>query len=176
MAVAPVEYFRCRRERGQIGPVVAWTVEAVIRLLMTVNGRLATRAIALGPYLQEIARQYSSHTEHGAYYGVDMGFFTPATEVERTALRAVHDLPADAFVIFFSSRMSHEKDPETVLRATALARGGGVFSATSIARLVAATRISLALAGSLGLPDVSEWARAARRTSDDRGRRLLSGG
>ena len=155
MAVAPVEYFRCRRERGQIGPVVAWTVEAVIRLLMTVNGRLATRAIALGPYLQEIARRYSSHTEHGAYYGVDMGFFTPATDAERTALRAAHDLPADAFVIFFSSRMSHEKDPETVLRATALARAEGLNAV--LLNLGGGYKDFLALAASLGLPDASQW-------------------
>jgi len=155
MAVAPVEYFRCRRERGQIGPVVAWTVEAVIRLLMTVNGRLATRAIALGPYLQEIARRYSSHTEHGAYYGVDMGFFTPAADAERTALRAAHDLPADAFVIFFSSRMSHEKDPETVLRATALARAEGLNAV--LLNLGGGYKDFVALAASLGLPDASQW-------------------
>jgi D-inositol-3-phosphate glycosyltransferase len=155
MAVAPVEYFRCRRERGQIGPVVAWAVEAVIRLLMTINGRLATRAIALGPYLQGIAKRYSPRTEHGAYYGVDMGFFTPATDAERTALRAAHDLPADAFVIFFSSRMSHEKDPETVLRATALARAEGLNAV--LLNLGGGYQDFVALAASLGLPNASQW-------------------
>ena len=58
MALPPVEYFRCRRERGQIGALGAWAGEAVIRTLMTVNGRLATRCLALGPYLQDIARHY----------------------------------------------------------------------------------------------------------------------
>jgi glycosyltransferase involved in cell wall biosynthesis len=155
MAIAPVEYFRCRRERGQIGLVVAWGVEGVIRLLMTINGRLATRAMALGPYLRGIARQYSSRTEHSAYYGVDTRFFTPATDAERMALRAAHDLPADAFVIFFSSRMSHEKDPETVLRATALARADGLNAV--LLNLGGGFKDFVALATSLGLPDASKW-------------------
>ncbi len=71
MGVAPVEYFRCRRERHQIGRLKAIMGEAVIRSLMLINGRLVARSIAMGPYLRTIAEKYSSRCGLGLYYGVD---------------------------------------------------------------------------------------------------------
>jgi hypothetical protein len=47
MGVSPVEYFRGRRARRQVGPMKAWAGEAVIRFLMTVNGKLAKNVYAL---------------------------------------------------------------------------------------------------------------------------------
>jgi D-inositol-3-phosphate glycosyltransferase len=41
-------------------------------------------------------------------------------------LRQRLDLPARKFVVLLSSRISHEKDPETVLRAVGLARARGL--------------------------------------------------
>jgi glycosyltransferase involved in cell wall biosynthesis len=155
MAISPVEYFRCRRERGQIGPLTAFAVEGVIRGLMTVNGRLATRCIALGPYLTNIAARYSTRTRAGAYYGIDTDAFSPATPEERTALRVKRDLPVDRFVIFLASRVSHEKDPETVLRATALARARGLNAV--LINLGGGYKEFLALAAELGLPDATDW-------------------
>jgi glycosyltransferase involved in cell wall biosynthesis len=155
MAVSPIEYFRCRRERGQIGWVTAVAVEAVIRVLMTVNGRLATRCIALGPYLADIAARYCARTGLGAYYGVDTKVFGPATDAERTALRMKRDLPIDRFVIFLSSRISHEKDPETVLRATALARARGLDAV--LINLGGGYKEFLTLAAALGLSDATTW-------------------
>src|SRR4029079_3423993 len=58
MAIAPVKNFRCRRRRGQIGWAKALLGEAAIRGMMTFNGRLATRAAALGPYLPGIDAPY----------------------------------------------------------------------------------------------------------------------
>ena len=55
MGVSPIEYFQCRRERRQIGPITAWLGETVIRFLMTFNGRFATRCLAMGPYLRDVA-------------------------------------------------------------------------------------------------------------------------
>lgn len=126
MALAPVEYFRCRRTRGQISAAKAWAGEIAIRSLMTVNGRLSTRCLALGSYLQPIARRYCTHTEAGAYYGVDTSYFKPVSPSERLGLRAACSLPADRFVVLLSSRISHEKDPETIIRATAKARERGL--------------------------------------------------
>src|SRR5947207_7472133 len=126
MGVAPAEYFRCGRERRQIAPGRAWIGETVIRFLMTVNGKLATKCLAMGPYLRDIALQYCPRSEVGLYYGVDTGVFAPADTAERHALRVRRDLPIDCFMIFLSSRISHEKDPETVVRATALARAQGL--------------------------------------------------
>jgi glycosyltransferase involved in cell wall biosynthesis len=155
LLIAPVEYFHCRRERGQISAARAWTIESIIRILMTVNGRLCTRCLALGPYLREIAARYCPRTEPGAYYGVDVSFFKPATDAERRTLRAAHDLPVDRFVVFLASRISHEKDPETVLRASALARARGLDLV--LLNLGGGYRHFLALADRLGLPDPASW-------------------
>ena len=123
MGISPLEYFRCRRERRQIGPVTSWLGSALIRTLVTINGRLATRCLAMGPYLRDVASQWCARSEIGLYYGVDVEHFRPADADERVApANARLDLPPDKFLIVLSSRISHEKDPETVLRAVALAR------------------------------------------------------
>lgn len=153
--LAPVEYFRCRRERGQIGPLAAWGGEAVIRTLMTINGHFSTRCVALGEYLRGIASQYCARTVLGGYYGVDTSFFSPADPGERAAIRAKLALPEDAFVIFLASRISHEKDPETVLRATALARERGLNAV--LMNLSGGYRDFLALAKQMSLPDPDAW-------------------
>lgn len=155
MGVAPVEYYRCRRERRQIGPLRAWGGEVVIRFLMTFNGRLATRCLAMGPYLRDVAARYCPRSEVGLYYGVDTQVFCPANEQERAALRRKRDLPLDKFIVFLSSRISHEKDPETVLRATALARQKGLDAV--IINLSGGYQDFVKLAHELGLKDPDEW-------------------
>jgi glycosyltransferase involved in cell wall biosynthesis len=155
MGIAPVEYFRCRRERGQVGRVKALAGEAVIRALMTANGRLAARCLAMGPYLRDVAARYCPRSEVGLYYGVDTDFFRPAGDDERAELRARRDLPPDKFVIFLSSRISHEKDPETVLRATALARARGLDAV--LINLGGGYKDFLQLARELELPDIESW-------------------
>ncbi|HEX7955480.1 MAG TPA: glycosyltransferase, partial [Pyrinomonadaceae bacterium] len=155
MGVAPVEYFRCRRERGQVGRGKALAGEAVIRALMSVNGRLAARCLAMGPYLRDVAARYCARSEVGLYYGVDTDFFRPADDEERAALRGARDLPRDRFVIFLSSRISHEKDPETVLRATALARARGLDAV--LINLGGGYKDFLRLARELGLQDTESW-------------------
>jgi len=155
MGVAPLEYWACRWERRQIAywkHLLGW---GVIKTLMTVNGRLATGWLGMGPYLRDIGRRYCPRSEVGLYYGVDTDYFRPATASERAALRHARDLPADAFVIFFSSRISHEKDPETVLAATHLARTRGLNAV--VLNLGGGYKDFLALARSMGLPDVERW-------------------
>lgn len=155
MGIAPVEYFRCRRERRQIGPLKAWIGEAVIRSLMTFNGMFATRCLAMGPYLRDIAARYCPRSEVGLYYGVDTDSFCPAGDEERARLRVRRDLPLDKFIIFLSSRISHEKDPETVLRATALARAKGLDAV--VINLGGGYKDFLKLAHELHLPNPDEW-------------------
>lgn len=155
MALPPVEYFRCRRERGLVGAAAAWAGEAVIRTLMAVNGRLATRCVALGPYLQDIAGTCCARTEAGYYYGVDVATFQPASANERTALRQRLDLPNDAFLILLASRMSHEKDPETVLQAVAAARARGLNAV--LLNLGGGYEQFIELARSMGIPDSARW-------------------
>jgi glycosyltransferase involved in cell wall biosynthesis len=155
MGVAPAEYFRCRYERGRIG-WCEWAVgDLVIRSLMAVNGRLATRCLAMGPYLRDVARRYCPRSEIGRYYGVDTDVFRPAGDVERRELRRRWGLPEDRFLIFLSSRISHEKDPETVLRATALARARGLDAV--LLNLGGGYQVFLRLAHELKLPGADEW-------------------
>lgn len=155
MGVAPLEYFRCRRERGQVGLLKFWAGDTLIRTLMAINGRLATRCLAMGPYLREVAARCCPRTEIGLYYGVDVDHFRPATEAERLAIRCRYDLPAHRFVILLSSRISHEKDPETVLRAVAVARSKGLEA--MVLNLGGGYQQFLQLARDLALPDVDQW-------------------
>ena len=128
VALPAREYFRCRRRRGQIGAAAALAGEWVIRLLMTINGRLSTRCVALGTYLAELTRPYCPRTVLGGYYGVDTRTFTPATDDERRELRRKLDLPSEHSSCF-SRAGSATKDPETVLRAVARLRGRGLTRA-----------------------------------------------
>jgi glycosyltransferase involved in cell wall biosynthesis len=155
MAISPVEYFRCRRERKQIGPVPALAGEAMIRFLLAANGLLATRCIALGPYLLDLARAISPRAVPGLYYGIDTDIFRPAGPEERQALRVKLGLPLDRFLIVFSSRISHEKDPETVLRAAALARRDGL--GLMLLNLGGGYREFLRLADTLNIPGINDW-------------------
>jgi glycosyltransferase involved in cell wall biosynthesis len=155
MNLPPVEYFRCRRERGQIGFLKAWVGELTIRFLMTCNGILATKCLALGPYLCQVASRYSSRVEMVLYYGIDTKLYCPVDELERMELRRKCQLPADKFVVFFSSRVSHEKDPETVLRAVALAREKGLDAV--VVNLGGTYQDFLKLAEQMGFQGADQW-------------------
>jgi D-inositol-3-phosphate glycosyltransferase len=102
-----------------------------------------------------VAAEYCPRSEVGLYYGVDTSVFKPADSAERRMLRTRRDLPLDRFVIFLSSRISHEKDPETVLQATALARSRGLDAV--VINLGGGYKDFLALADKLALPDASSW-------------------
>ena len=155
VGISPLEYFQCRRERRLIGPLAAWAGGAVIRALATINGRLATRCLAMGPYLRDVASQWCAHCEIGLYYGVDVEHFRPADADERLQLRARLDLPRNRFLVVLSSRISHEKDPETVLLAVAHARKRGLDAI--LLNLGDGDREFLALPARLGIQDAAAW-------------------
>jgi D-inositol-3-phosphate glycosyltransferase len=155
MGISPLEYFHCRRERRQIG-LARWLVgSALIRTLASINGRLAARCLAMGPYLRDVASEWCARSEIGLYYGVDVEQFRPADEHERARLRGDLDLPSGKFLVVLSSRISHEKDPETVLRAVALARQRGLDAI--LLNLSGGHREFLALPAGLGLADAGSW-------------------
>lgn len=154
LGTSPLEYFRCRRERRQIGPVTWWCGNAVIRTLAAINGRLATRCLAMGPYLREVASGWCARSDIGLYYGVDVDLFRPADADERARLRHRLRLPPGKFLIVLSSRISHEKDPETVVRAVALARRRGLDAV--LLNLGGGYREFLGLPARLGI-DASSW-------------------
>ncbi len=153
--VPATEYFRCRRERRQVGWLTAICGEAVIRMLLTVNGKVVARCAAWGPYLQSIARAYCSRVVAGHYYGIDVRAFRPASKEERAELRRRHNLPLDRFLVLFPSRISHEKDPETALKSVALLRRLGVDAV--ILNLGGGYESFLRMAAEMGLPLGKEW-------------------
>jgi hypothetical protein len=155
MAISPVEYFRCRRERGQLGAIGSWAGEWAIRALMAINGRLATTCLALGPYLCDVSSRVCPRTQMGYYYGVDTDLFRPADDPTRARLRRQLNLPADSFLIVLASRISHEKDPETVLRAAAWARARGIN--LTVLNLGGGFDEFLRLARALNIPDHERW-------------------
>jgi glycosyltransferase involved in cell wall biosynthesis len=155
LATSPVEYFKCRRERGQIDVATSWLGESLIRALMTINGKLATRCLALGPYLCDVSSRICARTEMGYYYGVDTELYRPADDDARARLRRRLSLPAGRFLIVLASRISHEKDPETVLHAVARARDQGLDAV--LLNLGGGYEQFLALADSLGIPDHQTW-------------------
>ncbi len=155
LCASPLEYFRCRRERRQISLPIALLGEFAIWTLLTLNGRLTWRCIAMGPYLAGVAGQYCPRVSVGLYYGVDTNIFRPVTMPERAQLRERLDLPSERFIVFLSSRISHEKDPETVLRAVSIARAKGLDAI--LVNLSGGFRDFLKLARELGLPEVERW-------------------
>jgi D-inositol-3-phosphate glycosyltransferase len=70
-------------------------------------------------------------------------------------LRKKLTLPDDKFLILLSSRISHEKDPETVIRATAIARGRGLDA--MLINLGGGYKQFLQLAGRLQGSDAEMW-------------------
>jgi glycosyltransferase involved in cell wall biosynthesis len=122
---------------------------------MAVNGRLAARCLALGPYLRDIAARSCPRTDAGYYYGVDVTTFHPASADQKKTIRRRLDLPADAFLIVLASRISHEKDPETVLRAVSAARSRGLNAV--LLNLGGGYQQFIDLAASMGIPDSSQW-------------------
>ena len=126
LGTSPVEYFRCRRQRKQISHIESVAGELFLRVAMSVSGRLGTAVLTTGPYLRELAAAIPARVVEGYYCGIDTALFKPVTDKQREALRVRHELPLDKFIVLFSSRISHEKDPETVLRAVAMARLRGL--------------------------------------------------
>ena len=155
MGISPIEYFRCRRERGQIGALAGIGGELAIRTLMWANGAMASRTLVMGSYLAQVAAPFSTRVAQGRYYGVDTALFRPASPAERVELRRRLDLPVDRFLVLLSSRISHEKDPETVLRAVATVRARGVDAL--VLNLGGGHREFLALAHALGLESPAHW-------------------
>lgn len=155
MGISPVEYFKCRRERGQIGAVASWAGESLIRTLMFINGRLADRCLALGPHLCAVSARVCPRTEMGYYYGVDTELFRPADDEVRARIRRRRGLPVDSFLIVLASRVTHEKDPETVVQAVARARARGLDAV--LLNLGGGYEEFVALARSLDVPHHDQW-------------------
>ena len=155
LGTSPVEYFHCRRVRGQVGMLRGWASEIFLASAMRVTGALSSAVVTTGPYLRDMAKRLAPRVFEGYYCGIDTSLFTPVTPDERASLRERLQFPPGKFVILFPSRISHEKDPETVLKATALARERGLDAV--VMNLGGGFQDFLACARTLGLPECEEW-------------------
>ena len=155
LGTSPVEYFHCRRVRGQVGPLRAWASETFLAGAMRVTGALSSAVVTTGPYLKQMAARLAPRVFEGYYCGIDTGLFRPVPPEQRACLRERLQFPAGKFVILFPSRISHEKDPETVLRATALVRDRGLDAV--VMNLGGGFQDFLACARGLGLQGCEEW-------------------
>jgi D-inositol-3-phosphate glycosyltransferase len=126
LVCSPTEaYYRCRRLAGGGKPYRA--VEALaIRVLARLNALTGQRYAVLSPYLASIVRGHGTQRPvHVApVYGVDTRLFAPSREPRQT-IRARLALPLEAALVFFSSRIAPEKDPDTLLAAVGLLRREG---------------------------------------------------
>jgi glycosyltransferase involved in cell wall biosynthesis len=156
LGTSPVEYFHCRRIRGQVGPVRAWAAETFLAAAMKVTGALSAAVVTTGPYLGAMAARLASRVVEGYYCGIDTSLFKPVSGDERARIRERLQFPPGKFVILFPSRVSHEKDPETVLKAAAMARERGLDAV--VMNLGGGFQEFIACARRLGLRDCDEWA------------------
>jgi glycosyltransferase involved in cell wall biosynthesis len=155
LGTSPVEYFHCRRIRGQVGPIRAWASETFLAMAMKVTGALSSAVVTTGPYLGAMAARLASQVVEGYYCGIDTTLFKPVCLDQRARLRERLQFPAGKFVILFPSRISHEKDPETVLKATAMARDRGLDAV--VMNLGGGFQDFLDCARGLGLRGCEEW-------------------
>lgn len=155
LGTSPVEYFHCRRIRGQVGPFRAWASETFLATAMRVTGALSSAVVTTGPYLGAMAARMASRVFEGYYCGIDTNLFKPVSDEQRARLRERLQFPRGKFVILFPSRISHEKDPETVLKATAAARARGLDAV--VMNLGGGFEDFLACARRLGMQGCDKW-------------------
>jgi len=155
LGTSPVEYFHCRRLRGQVGALRAWASEMFLGCAMRVTGALSSAVVTTGPYLEQMAARLAPRVFEGYYCGIDTGLFRPVSPEQRARLRERLQFPVGRFVILFPSRISHEKDPETVLRATAMARDRGLDAV--VMNLGGGFQDFLTCGRRLGLRGCEEW-------------------
>jgi glycosyltransferase involved in cell wall biosynthesis len=125
LVCSPTEaYYRCRQRDGDRPFRQAeWFG---IRVLAWLNARVGGQYVVLSPYLTSKVRGHGTRRPIAIVpvYGVDLRVFAPASE-PRAAVRRRLGLPVDPALVFFSSRIAPEKDPDTLLAAVAALRRDG---------------------------------------------------
>jgi glycosyltransferase involved in cell wall biosynthesis len=126
LVCSPVaEYYACRR-LDTTGRPYRWHESLAIDVLARLNAWLGRRYVVLSEYLGGVVRTYRASASVAVIpvYGVDTEVFNPSTEPRREIRRRL-GLPETPALIFFSSRIAPEKDPDTLLDAVRLLRNQG---------------------------------------------------
>ena len=152
LVCSPVEgYYACRRQDGSGKPFrrAEWIA---IHLLARINARVGRHYVVLSRYLEQVVRKHGASAQVAVIpvYGIDTTLFAPS-DTPRAALRRQLGLPPDCALVFFSSRVAPEKDPDTLIDAvTRLRRQGRDIR---ILHLSGGYQEFLARAGAAGLAE-----------------------
>lgn len=127
LVCSPLErYYRCRIDHPLPGkPFHAAKLSGLTRLAR-LNARWGRHYIVLSQHLGDVVRSHGTARPVSVVpvYGVDTSVFRPADQ-PRYVLRRERGLPEQGEIIFFSSRIAPEKDPETLLAAFKRLRAAG---------------------------------------------------
>lgn len=112
-------YYRSRRQVNYPGKRFRWREYLPIQIMARINALYPCRYIALSQHLKSTIMSHgvaANRIEVIPLYGVDTEVFHPSTK-NKLELKKSLGLPEKGPVIFFSSRLSPEKDAETLLEA-----------------------------------------------------------
>jgi glycosyltransferase involved in cell wall biosynthesis len=127
LVCSPVEgYYRCRRDHAEPGKPFRRSALLALTLLARANALVGRQYVVLSSYLGSVVRAHGTRRPVHVVpvYGVDTARFHPASE-PRPAVRARLGLAAQGALLFYSSRVSPEKDADTLLAALARLAGAG---------------------------------------------------
>jgi len=129
LVCSPIEaYYRCRKTGGS--KTFRWRELFVLATLARLNARIGGHYIVLSEYLRGVVKGHGARGNVAVVpvYGIDTSVFAPAAET-KASIRARLGLPATGQLILFNSRVSPEKDSETLLTAlgTLIDRGRDVW-------------------------------------------------
>jgi glycosyltransferase involved in cell wall biosynthesis len=118
-------YYRARRG-SRYGPPYRRGELAAIVATARANALLAQSYVVVSEYLRDVVYGHGARCPVAVipFYGVDCEAFRPAVRPRREIRREL-GLPDDGSLLFFCSRIAHEKDVDTLLLAVrALLEGG----------------------------------------------------
>ncbi len=113
----PDEYFRCKFIRKKISIFKYFLGTIFLRSLIMINTYLAETNFCSSSYIAKKLKRYSKRTIVLPAYGINLLLYKPVPEKEKREIRKKLELPVNSFLIFYSSRIAPEKDPETLLLA-----------------------------------------------------------
>ncbi len=126
LVCSPVEgYYACRRE-DRSGKPFRRSEWIAIHVLARLNASIGRQYVVLSRYLERVVRLHGSSGQVAVIpvYGIDTGLFVPP-DTPRAQLRGQLGLPLDCALVFFSSRVAPEKDPDTLIEAVSVLRRQG---------------------------------------------------
>ncbi len=111
------EYFVCRAKKKIASKIFHRMISPSLKLLRIINVKFSDGVIALGEYLAKHMNKYSNKVFTIPIYGVNSTLYRPVSLSKKIDIRRVLKLPKNVYTIFFSSRISPEKDSECLIKS-----------------------------------------------------------